>query len=125
MRNIVIRMLITALGLFLAARWVDGVHISGDVTFVIAALLLGFVNAFVRPVMLLLTLPLTLLTLGLFVFVVNAAMFGLVAALLDNFSVSGFLPALGGAIVVSITTLIAGWLVKPSLGDRLRNAFRG
>lgn len=99
------------LGLFLASRIVPGVWIEGTGSFILAALLLGLVNAIVRPVMFLLTLPLTIVTLGLFLFVVNAAMFGLVAAMLDNFSVSGFWPALFGAVIVSITGTVASWYV--------------
>lgn len=111
MQGIFVRTLIAMLGLFLASRIVPGIWIEGTGSFILAALLLGLVNAFVRPVMFLLTLPLTLVTLGLFVFVVNAAMFGLVAAMLDNFSVSGFWSALFGAIIVSITGTVASWYV--------------
>ena len=113
MRGIVIRMLITMLGLFLAAELVPGVSIHGTGTFILAALLLGLVNALVRPIAFVLTLPLTIVTLGLFVFVLNAAMFGLVAALLGKFSVAGFWSAVFGAIVVSLTSTIASWCVGP------------
>lgn len=101
------------LGLFLASRLVPGVWIAGTGSFVLAAILLGVVNALVRPLAFLLTLPLTLITLGLFVFVLNAAMFGLVAALLDNFTVAGFWSALFGAIVVSLTSTVASWYIGP------------
>ena len=101
------------LGLYLASRIVPGVAINGTFSFVMAALLLGLVNAIVRPLALLLTLPLNILTLGLFTFVVNAGMFGLVAAFLDNFSVDDFWSALFGALIVSITSTIASWCVGP------------
>ena len=101
------------LGLFLASRLIPGVWIEGMGNFILAALLLGLVNAFIRPLMLLFTLPLTIVTMGLFIFVVNAAMFGLVAAMLDNFQVSGFWSALFGAIVVSITSTVASWYIGP------------
>ena len=113
MQGIVIRMLIAMLGLFLASRLVPGVSIEGSSTFILAAVLLGIVNAIVRPIAFVLTLPLTIVTLGLFLFVLNAAMFGLVAALLDNFAVAGFWSALFGAIVVSITSTIASWYIGP------------
>jgi putative membrane protein len=71
------------------------------------------VNALVRPIAFLMTLPLTIVTLGLFIFVLNAAMFGLVAAFLDNFTVTGFWSAVFGAIVVSITSTVASWYVGP------------
>lgn len=111
MNGIFIRTLITMLGLFLASRLIPGVGLEGAGNFIIAALLLGLANAFVRPVMFLLTLPLTIVTLGLFIFILNAAMFGLVAALLDNFYVSGFWSALFGAIIVSITSIVASWCI--------------
>ena len=113
MQGIVIRMLITMLGLYLASEIVPGVRIEGAGSFILAALLLGIVNAIVRPLAFLMTLPLTVLTLGLFLFVLNAAMFGLVAAFLDNFSVSGFWAAIFGAIVVSLTSTVASWFVGP------------
>jgi putative membrane protein len=102
------------LGLFLASSLIPGVQITGTGNFILAAILLGLVNAFVRPIAFLLTLPLTIVTLGLFMFVLNAAMFGLVAALLDNFVVAGFWSALFGAIVVSLTSTIASWYIGPS-----------
>jgi len=114
MNGIIVRTLIIMLGLFLASSIVPGVQISGAGSFILAAALLGLVNAFVRPVAFLLTLPLTFATLGLFLFVLNAAMFGLVAALLDGFAVAGFWSAIFGAIVVSLTGAIASWYIGPS-----------
>ncbi len=114
MNGIILRTLIIMLGLFLASSLIPGVEITGTGTFILAALLLGLVNAFVRPVAFLLTLPLTIVTLGLFLFVLNAAMFGLVAALLDSFIVAGFWSALFGAIIVSLTSTIASWYIGPS-----------
>ncbi|MCB9665094.1 MAG: phage holin family protein [Alphaproteobacteria bacterium] len=104
-----VRLVIAMLGLWLASAIVPGVVIDGVGTLVLAALLMGIVNAFVRPVLVLLTLPLTVVTLGLFLLVVNAAMFGLVAALLPGFSVSGFWAALLGTLVVGATSAVASW----------------
>ena len=101
------------LGLFLASALVPGVSISGAWTFILAAVLLGLVNAFVRPIAFVLTLPITFVTLGLFLFVLNAGMFALVAAMLDNFVVAGFWSALFGAIILSITSTIASWYIGP------------
>jgi putative membrane protein len=109
-----IRLAISALGLWIAARFVPGIEIHGDTALLLAALLLGVVNAVVRPVVVLLTLPVTLLTLGLFLWVVNAAMFGLVAALLDGFQVADFSSALLGALLVSVTSWFASAWVAPS-----------
>ena len=114
MQGIVVRMAIIMLGLFLASAIVPGVVIEGVLTFILAALLLGLVNAVVRPVAFLLTLPVTVITLGLFLFVLNAAMFGLVAALLDDFTVAGFWSAVFGAIIVSVTSTIASWYIGPN-----------
>lgn len=113
MQGIVLRTLIYMLGLFLASTLVPGVSISGAWTFILAAILLGLVNAFVRPIAFVLTLPITLVTLGLFLFVLNAGMFALVAAMLDNFVVAGFWSALFGAIILSITSTIASWYIGP------------
>ena len=101
------------LGLFLASRLIPGVWIEGIGNFILAAFLLGLVNAIVRPLVFLMTLPLTIVTLGLFIFVLNAAMFGLVAAMLDSFQVAGFWSALFGAIIVSITSTVASWYIGP------------
>lgn len=113
MRGIVLRMLITMLGLYLASVLVSGVSISGGWTFIFAAVLLSLVNAVVRPLAFLLTLPITIFTLGLFILVLNAGMFALVAAMLDSFNVTGFWPALFGALIVSITSTIASWYIGP------------
>ena len=114
MQGIVLRTLITMLGLFAASALVPGVRITGAWSFIFASILLGLVNAFVRPVAFFLTLPITIVTLGLFLLVLNAGMFGLVAALLDNFAVSGFWAAVFGALIVSITSTIASWYIGPN-----------
>jgi putative membrane protein len=114
MSGFLIRLLIAALGLWVAQAIVPGVEIHGTGTLLVAAVLLGIVNAFVRPLIVLLTLPITVLTLGLFLWVVNAAMLGLVAALLDGFTLAGLGSALLGALVVSLTGWIASWYVGPS-----------
>ncbi len=114
MNGIILRTLIIMLGLFLASAIIPGVRISGTGTFILAAILLGLVNAFIRPIAFFLTLPITIVTLGLFLFVLNAAMFGLVAAMLDGFAVSGFWSAIFGAIIVSLTSTVASWNIGPS-----------
>ncbi len=110
------RMALTAFGLWLASRLVAGVAIESDLTLFIAAILLGFVNAVVRPIAVVLTLPITLVTLGLFLWVINAGMIGLVAWLLAGFEVSGLGPALLAAAIVSVT----GWLGSSFIGSRGR-----
>jgi putative membrane protein len=106
-------MLITALGLWLASWIVPGVQITGYGTLLLGAVLLGVVNAVVRPLVVLLTLPITLITLGLFLWVINAAMLGLVAWFLDGFQIAGLGSALLGSLVVSFTSWLASWYIGP------------
>ena len=114
MPGFLIRMLITAAGLWLSAVLVPGIRVDGISTLLVAALLLGLVNAFVRPVIVILTLPITILTLGLFLFVINAAMLGLVAALLAGFTIAGFFSALVGSLIISATSWVASSYIGPS-----------
>jgi putative membrane protein len=107
------RLLMTSVGLMIASKLVAGIEFAGLPPLFFAALVLGFVNAIVRPVVVLLTIPFTLVTLGLFLLVVNAAMLGLTAFLVQGFSVAGFGPALFGSIIVSITGMFASWYIGP------------
>jgi len=113
MTGFLLRAVIAAMGLWLATRWVDGIRIDNPPTLLLAGVLLGLVNAVVRPLALILTLPLALLTLGLFLFVINAGMLGLVAAMLPGFHVDSFGAALLGAIVVGLAGWIGSWLIGP------------
>jgi putative membrane protein len=113
MNGILLRTLVAILGLYIASVILPGVQISGTGTFIFAAILLGLVNGFVRPIAFLLTLPITIVTLGLFLFVLNAAMFGLVAAVFDNFIVAGFWSAVFGSLIVSFTCTVASWYIGP------------
>lgn len=110
----ILRALIAALGLWLATEWVDGIAVNGPTTLILAALLLGLVNAIVRPLAILLTLPLTLITLGFFLLVVNAAMVGLVAAFLPGMTVQGFWAAFWTAILVSVVSWIGNAIFRPA-----------
>ena len=107
-----IRLVINALGLWLAAELVAGITIRDATTLVLAALLMGVVNALIRPVAVVLTLPLTVMTLGIFLLVVNAAMFALVAWMLPGFAVSGFWAALLGWLIVSVVSWVAAAIGK-------------
>jgi putative membrane protein len=111
MIGFVLRAVITAAGLWLATQWVPGVHISDTTTLLIAAVLLGVVNAIVKPIAFILTLPVTILTLGLFLFVLNAAMVALVAWMLPGFHLDGFKAALLTAITVWIVSWIGHWFI--------------
>ena len=114
MTGFVLRAALAAIGLWLATQWVAGVHANTPTTLLIAALLLGAVNAVVRPIAIVLTLPITVLTLGLFLLVVNAAMVALVAWILPGFHVSHFRAALLTALIVSLT----GWIGSAFIGHR-------
>jgi putative membrane protein len=106
MKAFLLHLVLTALALLVVAQLVGGVHVGGFLSAMIAALILGLVNAFVRPVMILLTLPLTIVTLGLFLFVVNALMFWLAAALVPGFQISGFGAALLGSLLFTVLNLL-------------------
>ena len=114
MKGFLTRLLITALGLFAASRLVPGIRFDGWGSLVVAALLLGIVNAVVRPVLLILTLPITLVTLGLFILVINGISLALVAWLMPGFTVSGLWAATLGALVVGVTSWLASSFVGSS-----------
>lgn len=114
MVGFILRALISAIGLWVATRWVNGIRIDDPTTLVLAGLLLGVVNAIVRPIAVLLTFPFTIVTLGFFLLVINTAMVGLVAWLLPGFHIpGGFWSAFATAIIVWITGWIASWLIGP------------
>lgn len=114
MTRFLAHLVVTALLLMFVGQLVPGVSIDGFFAAVIAALVLGFVNGFVRPLMIILTLPVTLLSFGLFLFVVNALMFWLVAALVPGVGVNGFGSALVGSVLLTILNLVVGSLVARS-----------
>ncbi len=105
------RLLITALSLILVTYIVPGIAVTSFVTAIIAAFILGILNAIVRPILVILTLPVTILTLGLFIFVINAGIFLFVASFVDGFHVAGFWSALFGSVLVSIISSIAQKIV--------------
>ena len=114
MRGFWARFLVTSIGLLIASELVSGIVLAGALPLFVAALVLGGVNAIIRPVVVVLTIPFTLVTLGLFIFVVNAAMLGLTAFLVPGFFVAGFGAALFGSIIVSITGMLASWYIGPN-----------
>ena len=110
--GLIIRFAAVAFGLWLAAQLLPGVAFSDTTSLILAALLLGVVNAVVKPIMTVLTLPLTLVTLGLFLLVINAAMIGLTAMFLRGFEVDGFIPALLTWVVVAAVSWAASSLTR-------------
>jgi putative membrane protein len=111
MVGFILRGLVAALGLWAATAMLRGFAIDTATTLILAGLLLGVVNAIVRPFALLLSLPALIFTLGLFLLVVNAAMLGLVALLLPGFHIAGFWTAVGGAIIVSVVSWIGSFFI--------------
>jgi len=116
MLGFLIRCLVTALGLWVASATLRGVHSTGFLSLLGAGLVLGIANAIVRPILVILTLPITILTLGLFLLVVNGLMVLLVSKLMDGFSVDSFWWAMITAIIVTIV----GWFANAFIGPRGR-----
>jgi putative membrane protein len=114
MIGFIIRVAVVALGLWLASRIVPGVHVLSNTSLVLAALLLGIVNAIVRPILVILTLPITLITLGLFLLVINGLMVELVTVFIHGFVVRGLWSAILCALVVWLTSCVASWFIGSS-----------
>jgi len=108
----IVRVIFGALGLWIASKLVPGIYVRDTTALIEAAALLGIVNAFVRPVITILTLPLTILTLGLFLLIVNAAMIGLVSVLIHGFHVGGLVAGVEAAIITGIASWIGGMLLR-------------
>ena len=111
MKEFFLHLILTAVALLVVANVVSGVVVGGFGSALIAALILGVVNAIVRPIMVVLTLPLTIVTLGLFLFVVNALMLWLASALVPGFEITGFGAALIGSVLLTILNVLISWLV--------------
>ena len=116
LKGLIVRFLFGVAGLWVAAHVVHGISYSSLNSLLAAALLLGVINAVVRPILVLLTLPLTLITFGLFLLVINGVTLKLVTVFLHGFHVNGFLPAIWGALIVSI----ACWIGQVLIEDRRR-----
>lgn len=111
MIRMLLQAVVTALGLWLASEWIPGVEVLSTGSLIAAAVLLGIVNALVRPVLTFVTLPITFITFGLFLLVVNAATIGLVAMMLGGFNIIGFWPGIGAAVITGLVSCIAGWFI--------------
>jgi putative membrane protein len=111
----VLRVLVNALGIYLVAEILPGIEVRSALAALGAGLVLGLINAVVRPVLVVLTLPVTLVTLGLFLLVVNAVCLWLTSLVVDGFTVHGFWPAVLGALLISIISWVVGALTRPRL----------
>jgi putative membrane protein len=110
--TLILRLLFNALGLILIAELVDGITVEGLYPAIIAALILGILNIVLKPVLLILTLPITIVTLGLFSFVVNAALFLFAASFIDGFSVDNFWYALLGSVLMSVISTLGNRFIN-------------
>ncbi|UCG14847.1 MAG: phage holin family protein [Deltaproteobacteria bacterium] len=121
----ILRVLLNALALGLTAALFESIWVEGFLSAVLAVLILAFSNAFLRPILLILTLPITVMSLGLFTLVINASLFKFTSALVPGFHVGGFWSALGGALVYSsLTLLINIFLFPPSNGPKISFYYR-
>lgn len=111
-----LRVLLNAVGVLLAARIVPGIYLSNAAAALVAGLVLGVINAIIRPILIILTLPFTILTLGLFIFIVNAICLALVAWLVPGFGVHGFGAALLGSVFISLVS----WILSALLIEKPR-----
>jgi putative membrane protein len=106
-----VRVIFGALGLWIASKLVAGIHVRDPTALFLAAMLLGVVNAFVRPIVFVLTLPLTIVTLGLFLLIVNAAMILLVSLVVPGFEVHGLVAGVLAAVITGISSWIGGMIL--------------
>jgi putative membrane protein len=108
----IVRLIFGALGLWIASKIVPGLYVRDTTALVLAAMLLGVVNALVRPIVFVLTLPLTIVTLGLFLLIVNAAMIGLVSMVVPGFEVHGLVAGVCAAVITGVSSWIGGMILR-------------
>ncbi|MCB9810521.1 MAG: phage holin family protein [Candidatus Nomurabacteria bacterium] len=106
MLRLINKLLLTALTLLVVAAYIPGIEIDGFYPAIIAAITIGLLNLFVRPVLFILTLPITVITLGLFMIIINAALFWFAASFIEGFAVASFLHALLGSLIVSVVSAV-------------------
>lgn len=111
MKHLLVKILINAVALMITANLIDGIYVDGLGAVIVASIILGIINAVIRPVLLVLTLPLNVLTLGLLTFVINGFMLKLVAVVVSGFDIVGFWPAVVGAVILSVVSTVLSWLV--------------
>lgn len=111
--RLLLHWILSALAVWIVAQFVPGISVSGVTAALIAALVIGFINATLGMLLKVLTFPLTIFTLGLFWFVINALMLKLAAVFVPGFTVRGFLPAFLGAIALSVVSSILQWIFMP------------
>lgn len=112
MFKLILKILISAVALLVAAYAIPGIAVDGVYIAIIAAVVLGLLNLIVKPILFILTLPINILTLGLFTFVLNALLFWFAASFVEGFAVSGFVPALLGSLLVSVISAFGNNLIE-------------
>jgi putative membrane protein len=125
MPGIIIRWIITTLAIMVVPHLVSGVSVEGFGTALAAAAILGVLNALVRPILIILTLPLTVLTLGIFILVINALLFQLAGAVVSGFHIASFWSAILGSLIVSAVSWIMNFAIAGESGDRIVWVGRG
>ena len=111
MRRILFKWLINALALLVTTYLVKGIQVTGVPALLMAAALLGVLNVLIRPILILLTLPINIITLGLFTLIINGAMLWFVSLIIKGFMIQGFWPAVIGALIISIVSWFINWMV--------------
>jgi putative membrane protein len=119
MQGIVIRWLITTIAILIATELVSGVKVQGFTTALAAAAILGVLNALVRPLLIILTLPLTIVTLGVFILVINALLFQLAGAIISGLVVDSFWSALWASLIVSLVSWVTNYWVVGGHQERV------
>jgi putative membrane protein len=114
MNGILLRWLISTISILIAAYLIDGIHVSGFLSAFFAAAILGILNAFFRPVVFILTLPINILSLGLFTLVINAVLLMMVSGVISGFTVDGFWWALLGSLIISLVS----WLMTSLVNEK-------
>ena len=124
MKNYIIRWLINAVGLLIVSKTMESIEIDGLLTAVVAAAVIGIINTFLRPILIILTLPINVLTLGLFTLVINGLIFYFVGNIVEGFQVTGYLAAFLGALILSIINVLASLLIGMGKGKAFINIQR-
>ena len=122
MKNFITRWLINAVGIIFTAKIVPGIHLAGSMTAVVAALILGLLNAFIKPFILVITLPINVLSLGIFTFFINAFFFYVSSKFVEGFTISGFRSAFFGALCLSLISVLLNMFTGPLSKVEVRSA---
>lgn len=111
MKHLIVKILVNAAALMMTSTLIDGIYVDGWGAVIIAAIILGIVNAIIRPLFMLFTLPLNVMTLGLLTFVINGLMLKLTASVVGGFEIVGLWPAIIGSVILSVVSTVLNWLV--------------